>query len=366
MLHTPNVLVDSQQVKGTNNELIKPEFDDSLFLEKIINHADELQIIADNASNRMGVFIVKPANAWIGSAKSRPAPKKLFDELWFENEICCLFASSNVGKSILAMLIANSISKGIPIKGFQLEALMQMVLYFDYELSEKQFEGRYSENYNNHYIFSENLLRVELDSNLIPDGKSFEDTLNESLELSIVQTGSKILIIDNLTYLRNETEKSKEALTLMKYLKALKQKYGLSILILAHTPKRDFSRPLTINDLSGSSMLGNFFDSAFTIGASHKDKSLRYIKQIKVRETEKKYDSENVITCQIVKYTNFVEFEFIGYSSEREHLKEVTEKDREGMIDQVKELHKSGKSQRVISTELGIALGTVNKYLKLH
>ncbi len=65
----------------------------------------------------------------------------------------------------------------------------------------------------------------------------------------------------------------------MKELKTLKDKYGVSILALAHTPKRDMSKPLTINDLGGSKMLMNFCDSAFAIGASHKAKGIRYLKQ---------------------------------------------------------------------------------------
>ena len=56
------------------------------------------------------------------------------------------------------------------------------------------------------------------------------------------------MIIDNLTYLKNETEKAKDALPLMKHLKALKRKYGLSILALAHTPKRDATKQLSRND----------------------------------------------------------------------------------------------------------------------
>src|SRR5690606_40367234 len=110
---------------------------------------------------------------------------------------------------------------------------------------------------------------------------------------------AKILIIDNLTYLKNETEKAKDALPLMKHLKALKSKYGLSILALAHTPKRDLSKPITRNDLQGSKMLINFCDSSFAIGESFNDKHLRYIKQIKARNTEIIFDSENVGVCQI-------------------------------------------------------------------
>src|SRR5690606_25243133 len=116
------------------------------------------------------------------------------------------------------------------------EAEQQPILYFDFELSDKQFENRYSVNFEQHYSFDSNFLRVEINPDSeIPDNESFENFLNHSLERSITETGSKILIIDNLTYLKNETEKAKDALPLMKHLKALKSKYGLSILALAHT-----------------------------------------------------------------------------------------------------------------------------------
>jgi RecA-family ATPase len=308
---------------------------------------------------QQGLFVVRPVNDWIDQAKNKPIPNRLFDDFFFEGEACCLFASSNVGKSILSVQIGNSISKGEAIRGFKMTAKSQIVLYFDFELSAKQFENRYSENYTNHYRFSNNFLRVELNPDNLPDGKSFEDSLNESLELSINST-----IIDNLTYLKNDTEKAKDALTLMKHLKALKSRYGLSILVLAHTPKRDISKPLTINDLSGSSQLGNFFDSTFTIGASAKDKSLRYIKQIKVRETEKRYDSDNIITCQIAKYSNFVEFEFLDFGTEREHLKEVSEKDKSELKNQAIELNKQGVSNREIARRCSVSEGAVRKWLK--
>ena len=203
----------------------------------------------------------------------------LFSEFWYEHEVCILFSDTNLGKSILAVQIANSISKGIPISGFKLEAEKQPVLYFDFELTEKQFQNRYSQNYENAYHFDDNLLRVEINPDSeIPNGITFEEYLYHSLEALIVGQQTKILVIDNLTYLRTETEKAKDALPLMKELKALKNKYHLSLLILAHTPKRDLSKPITRNDLQGSKMLINFCDSSFSIGESSTDKGVRYIK----------------------------------------------------------------------------------------
>src|SRR5476651_846646 len=86
------------------------------------------------------MFIVKPANYWIEQAKNRPVQKMLFAEFWFDNEICILFADTNLGKSILAVQIGDSISTGKPVPGFKLDAEAQPVLYFDFELTDKQFE----------------------------------------------------------------------------------------------------------------------------------------------------------------------------------------------------------------------------------
>jgi hypothetical protein len=38
------------------------------------------------------------------------------------------------------------------------------------------------------------------------------------------------------------------------------------MLVLAHTPKRNLARPLTVNNLQDSKMLINFCDSAFATG----------------------------------------------------------------------------------------------------
>jgi archaellum biogenesis ATPase FlaH len=321
---------------------LKPNFD----FDKFNIGSDEIKADAEQhikhfneATESKGLFIVKTASRWIEQAKTRPIPKMLFGEFWFEGELCILFADTNLGKSILAVQIGNSISRGEQIHGFKLETEKQPILYFDFELSDKQFENRYSLNFEQHYNFDNNFLRVEINSDAsVTDAKSFEDYLNHSLERSITETGAKVLIIDNLTYLKNETEKAKDALPLMKHLKALKNKYGLSILALAHTPKRDLSKPITRNDLQGSKMLINFCDSSFSIGESNTDKSLRYIKQIKQRNTEQIYDAENVCVCKIDKPHNFLLFEFVDFGTEREHLKQISEGEKTEIENSIKEL----------------------------
>ena len=274
------------------------------------------------------LLLVRSVNQCINDAKSRPIPKMLFSEFWHEEELCILFADTNLGKSILAVQIANSISNGEAIRGFKLEAKKQVVMYFDFEMSDKQFEKRYSINYANHYIFDNNFLRIEINPDCT-DFNDFEKALFEAIENNIVLYDAKILIIDNLTYLKTQaTETAKEALPLMKRLKELKIKHNLSILALAHTPKRNLIYPITKNDLAGSKHLSNFADSIFAIGESCKDKSLRYLKQLKARATEVIYDSENIIVSEISQPYNFLAFEFVDFSNEREHLKQPTENEQ--------------------------------------
>lgn len=289
-------------------------------------------------------LIAKPANQWIEEAKLRPIPRMLYKEFWHEGELCILFASSGLGKSVFAVQIGNEIS------------MDQTVLYFDFELSDKQFEHRYSENFSNHFVFDEKFIRIELNPDAEkPEKQTVEEYLINSIERCINETGAKILIIDNLTYLRNDTEKAKDALPLMKKLKELKKKYDLSILALAHTPKRDASKPITKNDLSGSIMLINFCDSAFAIGVSALDSNVRYIKQIKERFTENIYGEDNVIVFQIEKPDNFLQFTFLNYGKEIDYLRNISESEKQVIEEMVLQRDREGKSHREIAKEFHIS-----------
>jgi len=150
----------------------------------------------------------------------------------------------------------------------------------------------------------------------------------------------------------------------MKYLKLLKSKYSLSILALAHTPKRDLSKPITRNDLQGSKMLMNFCDSSFAIGESNLDKNIRYIKQIKNRATEKIYDQDNICICEVEKPDNFLGFRMLRFGREKDHLKEHTDKDRTALKEQVANLRKQKIPYRQIGLELGISAMMANRLFK--
>ena len=315
---------------------------------------------------------VKPLNEWIAEASSKPIPKRLFGDLWLEGELCIAFGDTGKGKTILAVQIGESIAAGQSISPFELEAEPQIILYLDFELSDKQFEGRYSEKslddqfYTNHHQFSQNFFRAVIDpySEKASRFKTFEEYLNFSIEYQIAESKAKILIVDNITWLVSQTEKAKDALPLMKELNNLKKKFDLSILALAHTPKRDPSKPLTINELQGSKMLSNFADSVFGVGESFKVNSLRYVKQIKSRSTELIYGAENVCVFQIEKPSNFLQFQFLEYGKESDHLRHYSEQDGDERVTMVKGLAAEGNSYRTISEMTGISLATVCRYVK--
>lgn len=333
-----------------NHPATDPQFDfgifshdqpsESITIEDIQQETDRLRESFDDDKIYIGLFKVQPMNKWMDEAKKLPIPKMLFSEFWFEGEICILFGDTNTGKSILANQIGVSISSGKNVEGFKLEARKQRVIYFDFELSIKQVEARYTIDYKSHFLFNDNLIRAEInpDALISFDEVQHEKELYHSIESILISTDAKIVIFDNITFLKDETEHAKYALPLMKQLKALKNKYNLSLLALAHTPKRKSHHEITRNDLQGSKMLINFCDSAFAIGESHVDTEMRYIKQIKARNVAIKYDRNNVCTCKISKQENFLSLEFLEMSKERQHLKPVSKYQTEELEKNIQEL----------------------------
>jgi len=76
------------------------------------------------------------------------------------------------------------------------------------------------------------------------------------------------------------------------------------------------------------------------------------------------YDKENVIVCQLHKPYNFLQFEFLKFGTEREHLKEYTENDKKQRISEILELKQQGLSNVKIAKKFGVSEGAIRKWLK--
>ena len=333
------------------------------------------------------VTIKMTGNEWINYAQKTFKQKQLCGPLWYEGEVCILFADTNVGKSMLAVQIADMIAHGdlchSDIPELRPETYPQPVIYADFEMSIQQFARRYTSMRPDgtpvYYPFAHGFTRVELSYDSTDDidttGKKYADQIISDLEMHVIETGAQVLIVDNITFTSSGTETAAEALPLMKKLIELKKRHELSILLLAHTPKRDPTRPIDRNDIQGSKMLINFADSAFAIGESRKGSNIRYIKQIKQRNCEKVFDSDNVLVCEIQQLSDtFVGFSSVDIGPESDHLAELLprrEKEsstREGellaRIDEVKKLQAEGLEFNDIMKRLNISRATLYRVLR--
>lgn len=324
-------------------------------------------INTDIAPTRKSSF--RTAKERLNDARKLPPTRQYLDVLFHTNELCIFFGDTGIGKSIFAVGLANAISNGISFVGLNNDNPPARVLYIDFELTDRQFRNRYTTKDGDEFPFSDNLYidNIDLSSYCTDNAKEFESKLISGIEQLVDEVNAEVLILDNITFLSmGPTEDSKVALSLIKPMLELKKRKGISILLLAHTPKKYGVGGLSIADVAGSKLITNFVDGVFAIGKSKNDKDLRYIKQIKTRGGEMKYDSSNVIVLEIDKVDQMLTFSCRGYEQEKKHIFEYTEspESQEKKIKEAQELRKQGMSYREIASTLNTSKSTVDRWLK--
>jgi KaiC/GvpD/RAD55 family RecA-like ATPase len=307
-----------------------------------------------NAAQTYGMFRTRTANQVLRDASAQPEPKELYPHLIVENELTICFADTGIGKSVFAVQIGAHI------------ALTHKVLYVDLELSDKQFEKRYRDEHGCHFAFPEGFLRLDFKPSFaVPENVNYDEFFIESLIGAIASTGAKVVIIDNMTKLAaGDTDTAKATIPIMEALTRIKLEHSITFLVLEHNKKVDCSRPISLNDLQGSKMKANFADAVFSIGRSHSDNSMRYIKQLKVRSVDCEYDTGNVLKCELQHSAGLLHLREIGSVSEYDFLKPPNETERTEQIAQAVELKKFGHSNISIGKQLGVSEACVRKWLK--
>ncbi|GAB3920246.1 AAA family ATPase [Mucilaginibacter myungsuensis] len=308
---------------------------------------------------------IKSANQWIDYESQKPPARRLFGDFWLEGELCILFADTNIGKSVLAVQLGDSISRQKHINGFELERPPSPVLYVDFELSAKQFQQRYTDNRGS-YKFHENFYRAEvnLEAPVMPGFADQAEFMAYKLHRGIKYTGAEVLIIDNITCMGPGAESAGKALNMMKQLKMLKTRHGLSILVLAHTPKRKAGLPITRNDLGGSKLLMNFADSAMAMAESCTQPGHRYLKQVKQRSAAETYGANKVCLFNLERDGPFLQFTTVDTLPEHTQLINPEIKERNRLLQAVISYQSQGFTQRQMADALNISLGMVNKLVK--
>lgn len=349
------------------------------------------------------LLCARPVSFWLEIGRRMPPQEQLFGPFWLVGELCILFARTGVGKSVMAMQIAESLARGVPVPPFDRDDVArlppQRVLYIDFELDCDQLAMRYSRiskdgtEFDAFYEFSTQFFRAEMSwGGRIEEGyDGFSDMFFACLDEHVRDSEATVLVIDNITFLdTSATSNVNVALNLMRKLVELKKYTHISILVLAHTPKRRTSHPLTEHDLQGSINIANFADSMFAMETSRTGGDIRYLKQIKTRTGRKQFGQTNVAVFSLQKfdfgaelgivqnterepYDNFLGLRFTRFTHENEHLevprqtanwKRSAPKDKTSVIENARRLAAEGKSSRKIAAELKIPQRTALRYIK--
>ncbi|MEQ1764306.1 MAG: AAA family ATPase [Pyrinomonadaceae bacterium] len=307
-------------------------------------------------------FDSRPANEWMSEARIGRTDT-LFGELWMTGELCVMFGEPGIGKSLLAVQIADSITKGKPIAPFGLSAKSKKVLYVDLEKTAEQFKRRYSargdgENTRRkRYKFSKHFHRA------VP-AEGSEVPLSQ-LERMVEKGGTKIVIIDNLQHLVTGGQ-PRQAGRVMRELRRLRNAYGLSILVVTQTSRSTSRRGIAAADMVWSQTVTALADNIFAVGKGGSP-SGRYIKHIKTKLAPMIFGATTVPRFEIDdSRANFPSFIHSGFGAEIEMHQDEDDRWELDTISEIRRLHEVKEySVREIAATLEIPKSTVHRYLQI-
>jgi len=245
----------------------------------------------------------------IEDGKKKPPIHRLWGDFWWENELVFLFADSGIGKSILATQIAYEIANG-ESECVDIETEPQKVLYFDFELSDRQLARRYA-----NADFPDKFIRGSISDDISQDELSMG--MLEGICDKLIETGAKVMILDNLSYLSTQTAEAEYAGAIMDGLTRIKRDMGISVMVIAHTPKIEEWKPLSKTNMAGSKILSNFADGVFAIGRTKSGG--RYLKLLKTRMVSEP-DEKSLLPYFNIVAEPYLHFEKVGDETEKKLL----------------------------------------------
>lgn len=267
------------------------------------------------------VFSSSTMQSVIEDGKKKPPIHRLWGDFWWENELVFLFADSGIGKSILATQIAYEICKG-ESEYVEVETEPQKVLYFDFELSDRQLARRYA-----NAEFPDTFIRSAISEDISQDELSMG--MIDGMRDKMLEMGAKVMILDNLSYLSTQTAEAEYAGVIMDGLTRIKREMGISIMVIAHTPKIEENKPLSKTNMAGSKILSNFADGVFAIGRTKSGG--RYLKLLKTRMVSEP-DEKSLLPYFNIVAEPYLHFDKVGDETERKLLMGKPAKDFFGAL----------------------------------
>ncbi len=337
---TRNTFIESKNIDTTKNISGEPVINEP----RSKGYNNKISYTPDQFSGKKVIekptFTVKKLDEAFEAVKGTAFNNKnFFGDLIPEGDLTILFGKSNTGKSMLGYQFAEAVASGKNVLDITNSSIVgdyvhgvtydfnlnntaqaQKIIFVDFEATpEKLYRRYYDKKLSKIFKPSDNFISA------IPDRLTSVDNLLfiEVIEELIIKTSAKVVIIDNISAISQENEKSSNAAKLMNKIKDMQRKNNLTVLILAHTPKIVRGQPILDIHLAGSSNLYNLAENVFAIGETEQSDDLRYLKQLKSRYSEIHYHKDNVIAMKFkIRDTDgFRGFCFVDYESEEALLK---------------------------------------------
>ncbi len=272
-----------------------------------------------------------PVNDWLRDIKPAYRPEYLFGDLWRPGDVTVLAGETGVGKSILAVQIAESIARGKkpfrepqqqmsfgpptpPVAKLFPHPRRQRVLYLDLETSPAKMRERYTcpspilgklpVSYRFAAFFERSGYAEDLKAPEHFRG-DMARYLRHSVDLAIRYSEANVFIIDDLAALEPSAPRSNGPARWLRNFRKMAALHGCSILVLTHLksspprPARGLSsppyqggvaalggrggslRPLSLTNLSLGRQVAELADTVVAIGRTTFGPEYRYIKVLK-------------------------------------------------------------------------------------
>lgn len=347
-------------------------------IKAVYEHTDDVFTIRNSLSDLLRVMPfssylrVRDANQVLLEAAGQPDMLQIAGTLLEQQGITLMFAQPGVGKSIFAVQIADAAARGREVfpEGILVnESGAMRTGFFDFELLDREFYKRYSnrEDPLNTFIFSDTFFRIDINPNFtdFAEGDDIERHIIGEIESAILTFKLEFIVIDNISALISQSASDPNvALRVMASLKRLRIKYGLTLLVLAHTTKQyNKTKTIEMEDMGGASALQNFAPTIFAIGRNANDDGELYIKQVKGRNGCM-FGKDNVIRTEIHKRNgNFLCMDYRGQGRESDMLADFLAADSQDHLIQAAIDHQNRTGDGLRSTAK--AIGWAQSYVTL-
>lgn len=284
--------------------------------------------------------------------------ESIFGDYIHQGDLALIVGDTNSGKTLLACDIALANNDNLCYWDEPMTNRSRKTVYIDEEHNDSQIARRYEKLLE---CASGDLIRGRFTG--AEYGSSIEDRLLAIENLLRSNNDTKLLIIDNLMCMLDNGKSAKQAQQFIQGLKHIKEKYNLTIILVAHLAKRNSKNPIEVKDILGSSVIANYADSIIAIGNSCEGDGIKYLKQLKSRSSIKISE----VAVMEISEEPYLHFDFREFDNEENHLpkKKVSRSSiSPSMGDTVLRLKDEGLTIRGIAEQLGLSKSAVGRFLK--